>query len=169
MTWTWLTLLGPSTVMGTSPSTAPYGTGRPITPLESASRGRAASLTTSRRRYGAAQLACQPKNPRHRGQYQWSRTGDRAAVAIQQVQPHLRVKQEQARIALQVQDIVVNGRGVIPYPEMPVGYDPGPLLARLRDEVVQVLNQDRRMPLSSLSAADVAAPESVSEELRSAG
>ncbi|MEU5547853.1 hypothetical protein AB0G85_36990 [Streptomyces sioyaensis] len=29
----------------------------------------------------------EPKNPRHRGQYQWSCTGDRAAAIIKQVQP----------------------------------------------------------------------------------
>ncbi|MBQ0867403.1 hypothetical protein [Streptomyces sp. RK75] len=86
----------------------------------------------------------EPKSPRHRAQYQWSRTGDTAAIAITQIQPHLRVKREQARLALEAQEHVVFGRGENPYPWMPADYDPEPLLARLRDEVVHVLNQDRR-------------------------
>lgn len=85
-----------------------------------------------------------PKNPRHRGQYQWSRTGDVAAEIITQVLPYLLVKQEQARIALEVQEHVQFGRGDDPYPWMPAGYDPAPFLAELRNEVVVALNQDRR-------------------------
>lgn len=85
-----------------------------------------------------------PQNPGHRGQYQWSRTGDVAADIILQIQPYLRVKHEQARIALEVQEHVQFGRGDDPYPWMPAGYDSAPFLAELRDEVVTALNQDRR-------------------------
>ncbi|MFD3484953.1 hypothetical protein [Streptomyces sp. NPDC058665] len=86
----------------------------------------------------------EPKDPRHRVQYQWSRTGDKAAVAITKIQPYLRVKQEQAHIALEVQEHVIFGRGPNPYPWMPADYDPEPLFINLRDQVVRVLNQDRR-------------------------
>lgn len=84
-----------------------------------------------------------PKNPRHRGQYQWSRTGDVAAQIVAAVQPYLLVKQEQARIALEVQEFVQFGRGDDPYPWMPAGYDPEPVLAERRTEVVYALNQGR--------------------------
>lgn len=87
-----------------------------------------------------------PKNPRHRSQFQWCRTGDVAASAIKQVQPYLRVKREQARIALQVQEIVIGCRGEEPSFLASADQGPSELLARLREEVVQVLNQDRRAP-----------------------
>lgn len=87
----------------------------------------------------------QPKNPRHRGQFQWSRTGDTAVGPITDVQPYLRIKQEQARIALEAQEHVLHGRGDDPYPWMLPDYDPGTFLAELRDEVVHVFNQGRRL------------------------
>ncbi|MFD3779463.1 hypothetical protein [Streptomyces sp. NPDC058612] len=85
----------------------------------------------------------EPKNTSHRGQYQWSRTGDAAAIAISDLQPYLRVKMEQARIALEVQELVVAARNTPPT-QPPAGSDLGSVLARLRNEVVTVLNQDRR-------------------------
>lgn len=85
-----------------------------------------------------------PKDPNHRSQYQWSRTGDGAVGPIEAVRPYLRVKSEQARIALEVQEHVQFGRGDDPFPWFGPGYDPADLLAELRTEVVTVLNQDRR-------------------------
>lgn len=87
----------------------------------------------------------EPKNPRHRGQYQWSRSGDGAVAPISEVQPYLRVKQEQARIALEVQEHILDGRGDDPYPWMLPDYDPTPFLAECRDEMVFALNQGRRV------------------------
>ncbi|MER7108788.1 hypothetical protein [Streptomyces sp. NPDC000229] len=86
----------------------------------------------------------EPKNTSHRGQYQWSRTGDAAARAISDLQPYLRVKKEQARIALEVQKLVVAARNNTLPTQSPAGSDLGSVLARLRDEVVTVLDQDRR-------------------------
>ncbi|MEU5547852.1 hypothetical protein AB0G85_36985 [Streptomyces sioyaensis] len=76
------------------------------------------------------------------------------------------MKQEQARIALQVQDIVVSGRGKNPYPDMAPGYDPSPLLARLREEVVHVLNQDRRSPMIPAQAGETTpvVPDAIDED-----
>jgi hypothetical protein len=87
----------------------------------------------------------EPKNPRHRSQYQWSRQGDAAVVPILAVQPYLLIKKEQARIALEAQEYVVCGRGDNAYPWMLPDHDPGPVLSGLRDEMVYVLNQGRRI------------------------
>ncbi|MHA4819453.1 hypothetical protein ACXZ65_34450 [Streptomyces aculeolatus] len=94
--------------------------------------------------WGGTVSLYQPKNPRHRGQYQWSRSGDGAYGPISDVLPYLRVKKEQAHLAIEAQDHILHGRGDDPYPWMPPDYDPGPFLAEIRHEVVRVLNQDRR-------------------------
>lgn len=91
-------------------------------------------------------VACyQPKNPRHRAQFQWSRQGDAAVGPILAVQPYLRIKQEQARIALEAQEHILDGRGDDPYPWFSPNYDPHILLNELRNEMVFVLNQGRRI------------------------
>lgn len=90
-------------------------------------------------------VACyEPKNPRHRAQYQWNRTGDPALVAILDVLPYLRVKTAQAWLAVEVQEHVQAGRGPDPYPWLGPDHDPGALLAERRAEAVEVLNQWRR-------------------------
>ncbi|MEU1078215.1 hypothetical protein ABZ404_37125 [Streptomyces sp. NPDC005878] len=92
------------------------------------------------------QIYCyQPKNPRHRAQYQWSRQGEGAVAAILAIQPYLRIKQEQARIALEAQEHISEGRCEDPYPWFGPDYDPNVLLNELRDEMVFVLNQGRRI------------------------
>jgi hypothetical protein len=93
--------------------------------------------------WGRKVAAYQPKNPRHRLQFQWSRQGDAAIDPILSIQPFLRVKQEQARIALEAQEHILDGRGEDPYPWMGPHYDPAALLNELRDEMVYVLNQGR--------------------------
>jgi hypothetical protein len=95
--------------------------------------------------WGGTVCLYQPKTPGHRTQFQWSRTGDPAVGPIVDVQPYLRIKQEQARIALEAQEHVISGRGDDPYPWMLPDYDPGPYLTDLRDEMVFVLNQGRQI------------------------
>lgn len=85
----------------------------------------------------------EPRDPRHRSQYQWSRTGGPAVAAILAVLPYLRVKVPQALLALDVQEHVLAGRGDDPYPWLGPDYDPGPTLAACRAEVVDLLNQGR--------------------------
>lgn len=85
-----------------------------------------------------------PKNPAHRPQFQWSRMGSPAAVAISEVLPFLRVKERQAWLALECQEHVHNGRGPDPYPEFLPEYDPTSSLMAMREEMVTVLNQDKR-------------------------
>lgn len=84
-----------------------------------------------------------PKNLRHRPQFQWTRTGDVALRVILDVLPYLRVKKEQAWIAVEAQEHVIAGRGEDPYPWLPPDYDPTPGLHTARETVVRVLNQDR--------------------------
>lgn len=94
--------------------------------------------------WGGSVSYYQAKNPRHRGQFQWSRTGDAAWAAITDVRPFLRVKVEQARLAIELQEHIWGGRGDDPYPWMTPDYDPRPVCEELRAEVVNELNQDRR-------------------------
>lgn len=85
----------------------------------------------------------QPKNPRHRGQYQWSRQGSAAAGAIAEVTPYLRIKIEQAWLAIELNDHVLDGRGDDPFPWFSPDYDPTPV----REELVAAmrsLNQSRK-------------------------
>jgi hypothetical protein len=86
----------------------------------------------------------EPKDSRHRVYYQWSRTGDPAVEPICSILPYLRVKRDQAMLALELQEHVVAGRGDSPYPWQLPEYDPSPHSRDLRAEVVEVLNQDRR-------------------------
>lgn len=95
--------------------------------------------------WGGTVSRYEPKNPRHRSQYQWSRTGDPALNIIIAVLPYLRVKVTQAWLAVEAQEHVQHGRGDDPYPWMPAGYDARPFLADCRNETVYVLNQGRRL------------------------
>lgn len=80
-----------------------------------------------------------PRNASHRPQYQWSRTGDPAIFPIEAVSPYLRVKNEQAHIALMLQEHVQAGRGPDPYPWFGPDYDPRPQWQELRDEIVEAM------------------------------
>lgn len=97
--------------------------------------------------WGGTVRCYDPPNPRHRPQFQWARTGDGALSAIYDVLPHLRVKEQQAWLAIECQEHVIEGRGPDPHPWMYPDYDPRPRLEEMRAEMVGVLNQDRRAPL----------------------
>lgn len=85
----------------------------------------------------------QPKNPRHRGQYQWSRQGDVAIGIITALLPYLRIKLDQARVALELQEHCIFGRGDDPFPWFSAGYNPTPFREELVAEIRE-LNQWRR-------------------------
>lgn len=88
-----------------------------------------------------------PRNPRHRPQYQWSRTGRPAIPIIEAVLPHLRVKVDQAYLALALEEHIEFGRcSEDPYPWFGPEYDPVAHHEMLRDEMVTVLNQCRWLP-----------------------
>jgi hypothetical protein len=84
-----------------------------------------------------------PRNPRHRAQFQWSRSGVAAAGIIANLAPYLRVKVEQARIALEINEHLEFGRCDDPYPWFGPDYSPLPACEEFVAEV-RALNQDRR-------------------------
>lgn len=73
--------------------------------------------------WGGAVSEYQPRNPRHRLQYQWSRQSAAAAMVIAQVEPLLRIKGDQAAIALELFEHQEFGRVEDPWPWMGSGYD----------------------------------------------
>lgn len=84
----------------------------------------------------------EPKNPQHRVQYQWSRSGTIVTVIIEAIRPYLRVKAEQAFLALELEEHLIFGRSDDPYPWMPPDYDPIPYREDARREAID-LNQSR--------------------------
>lgn len=82
-----------------------------------------------------------PKDDRahHRPQYQWQRYGRSAVPVLAAVLPYLRVKTDQARLALELQEAVDEAREMRdhddPFPWFGPGYDPTVALACLADEV----------------------------------
>lgn len=78
----------------------------------------------------------------HRPQFQWSRSGALAAAAISAVRPYLRIKGDQAGLALQLWDHVECGRTDDPYPWFGPNYDPQSESDEMREEMI-ALNQSR--------------------------
>lgn len=83
-----------------------------------------------------------PRNLEHRAQFQWSRMGAAAVPVIEAVYPHLRMKQQQAALALELHEHLLAGRGDDPFPWFGPDYDPRPYREGLRAEAVD-LNQSR--------------------------
>ncbi len=83
-----------------------------------------------------------PKNPLHRPQFQWCRSGITAAGVIEAIRPYLLVKAEQADLALELWEHLEFGRGEDPFPWFGPHYDPIPERDRMREEMI-VLNQSR--------------------------
>lgn len=73
--------------------------------------------------FGGAVSRYEPRDAGHRPQFQWSRTGAPAVPVIEAVLPYLRVKAEQAHLALELQEHVALGRGEDPYPWFGPEYD----------------------------------------------
>jgi len=80
-----------------------------------------------------------PKNPAYRPQYQWSRQGSSAVEVIGAVYPYLRVKVENALLALQLQEHVADGSSEDPYPWFGPDYDPIAEREQMRAEMITVL------------------------------
>lgn len=81
----------------------------------------------------------QPKNPSYRPQYQWSRTGRAAAAIIAQLRPYLRVKADNAALALELQEHVEEGRGDDAFPWFGPDYEPVEAREVMRAEMIEVL------------------------------
>lgn len=76
-----------------------------------------------------------PRSPAHRPQFQWSRTGRPAVAVIEALLPFLRVKRDQALLALQLAEHVEFGRGEDPYPWFGPDFDPGQRSEALLEEL----------------------------------
>lgn len=56
--------------------------------------------------FGGSVYRYVPKNPRHRPQFQWSRTGEGAANVLEELVPYLRIKKRQAQLGLDLFEVV---------------------------------------------------------------
>lgn len=83
-----------------------------------------------------------PKNINHRPQYQWSRQGAVAAVAIKEILPHLRVKHEHAQLALECWDFLEETREENPFPWFSSDYNPLVVLNDMRETMIE-MNQSK--------------------------
>lgn len=83
-----------------------------------------------------------PANTRHRPQFQWTRSGEAAVIAIAAIQPYLLIKADNARVALQLHDHMIEGRHDDPFPWFPPDYDPSDHREYLVAEM-RLLNQSR--------------------------
>lgn len=94
--------------------------------------------------WGGSFFTYRPKNPQHRLQYQWQCIGIRAATAIEAILPYLRLKEEQALVALELWEHVEFGRATKdnPYPWYSDSFDPGAHSAALKNQMTS-LNQWR--------------------------
>lgn len=96
--------------------------------------------------WGGSISRYEPKNPEHRPQFQWSRTGSAAAEAIAELLPYLRVKREQAALALELHESAMHGSGPDPFPWYGPGLRPDgrPRGARRADARTQPVTEARR-------------------------
>lgn len=76
--------------------------------------------------FGGSVSCYVPKNGIHLPQFQWSRCGRAAVTVIEDVWPYLRIKLDQAEVALTLQSHMNDGRDTIddPYPWLPSDFDP---------------------------------------------
>jgi hypothetical protein len=74
--------------------------------------------------FGGAVSCYRPKVLFHLPQFQWSRSGAAAKAAIEALFPYLRIKVDQALVALALHDHLEAGRTEDPYPWFGPGYDP---------------------------------------------
>lgn len=65
-----------------------------------------------------------PRNSAHKDQYQWSRCGKAAAAILIELLPYLRIKHENACLALRLNEHTEHGRCDDPYPWMGPSYCP---------------------------------------------
>lgn len=99
--------------------------------------------------WGGTVSCYHPKNPSHKPQFQWSRSGRAAALIIEDLRPFLRIKTAQAEIAIDVEAHVEEGRGDDPYPHLSSGYDPTPFLTA---RFLEVKNLNCRQPRHNSAA-----------------
>jgi hypothetical protein len=100
--------------------------------------------------WGGKIIPYTPKNPRHRTQFQWQRSGRSAVPVINAVLPYLLVKVQQALLALECEANLEEERagGDDPFPWCGPDYDPRDHRDEMREEIITHLNQGRRMPFT---------------------
>lgn len=80
-----------------------------------------------------------PRNVRHRPQFQWQRYGRSAEPVLRAVLPYLRIKADQAALALVLEEQLAEARDMRafddPYPWMGPGYDPEASLVEAVEEI----------------------------------
>lgn len=93
----------------------------------------------------------QPADPRHLGQYQWSRQGAAAVPVIEAVRPYLLIKRAQADLALDLWMHLEEGRGTTddPFPRFRADYDAIAARDAMRSEMI-----DLNLSRSRLRAPD---------------
>jgi hypothetical protein len=84
----------------------------------------------------------EPKNPKHRAQYQWSRVGQSAVQAIQDVFPYLLIKQDHALLALELADHVMFSKSDDPFPWFGPDFNAIAVMHDMRERMIG-MNQSR--------------------------
>lgn len=109
-----------------------------------------APLKAAKDLWGGSLFTYRPKNPRHRLQFQWQCVGVKAATAIEDILPFLRLKEDQALIALELWEHVEFGRATSdnPYPWFSDSFDPAAHSAALKDRIT-ALNGWRRKQMTN--------------------
>lgn len=92
--------------------------------------------------WGGSVNAYVPRNTAHRPQFQWTRQGASAIAVIEAIAPYLRVKVDQAFLALDLWQHLCDGQGDDPFPWFSSAYDPLAVRDRMREDMVG-LNQSR--------------------------
>ena len=101
--------------------------------------------------WGGGVYCYTPRNPKHRPQFQWSRTGAAAITVIEAISPYLRVKAEQAYLASRLWEHLECGRDEDPYLWFGPEYDPIAAREEMRVEAI-LLNQSRNRVRADLAA-----------------
>jgi hypothetical protein len=89
-----------------------------------------------------------PKISGHLGQYQWSRQGASAVAVIEDVLPYLRIKQDNALLALELWEHIEAGRGGDqgdPFPWFGPHYDPIAARDKMRAQMIGLNNSRSRL------------------------
>lgn len=94
-------------------------------------------LDAAKELWGGSRFIYKPKNLMHKIQHQWQCIGIRAATVIEAIFPYLRIKQDQALVALELWEHVEFGRmtGDNPYPWFSDSFDPAARSAELKEEI----------------------------------
>jgi len=86
-----------------------------------------------------------PKNPEHRPQHQWQRMGKSAVSVIESIYPYLLIKKENAELALELQEMVLEISSEDPFPWFGPDYDPLLAMRRMRRDMVKLNHSEKKV------------------------